>query len=127
VHLWNEWNQEYLQADFPRLLIRFEDQLFHGEKVMQLISNCSGIPLKEPYIYQWSESKLHGKSSNLISAISKYGKRQRMKVSWTKPDLEFAKAYLDPTLLRVFGYESEADRPRVSFLSHLELFRAWVG
>lgn len=127
VHVWNEWNREYLEADFPRLMVRFEDQLFHGEKVMQLISNCSGIPLHQPYVYQWRESKMHGASSNLVSALSKYGNSRGRHTPFDVKDLEYAKSVLDPSLMEIFGYQHEVHPPRVSHAYRKKLGSAWGG
>lgn len=127
VHVWNEWNQDYLEADFPRLMVRFEDQLFHGEKVMQLISNCSGIPLKQPFLYQWRKSKTHGDSSNFISALSKYGNVRARQLLLDAKDLEYAKSTLDPTLVQIFGYQHEVNPPHVSHAYRKKLGSVWGG
>ncbi|GAX28722.1 hypothetical protein FisN_25Lh228 [Fistulifera solaris] len=127
VHVWNEWNQEYLEADFPRLMIRFEDQLFHGEQVMQLISNCSGIPLSDPYVYQFKESKNHGASNNLVSAMSKYGNVRGRQLPFDVKDLEYAKSTLDSTLLQIFGYQHEVTPSGVSHAYRKKLGSAWGG
>lgn len=59
VHYWNAWYQSYVHADFPRLLIRFEDTLFHGQKVMKLVCECGGGELVSPnnHIYLLDEAK----------------------------------------------------------------------
>ena len=33
AHFWSEWYQQYIDADFPRIIVRFEDLLFYGEEV----------------------------------------------------------------------------------------------
>lgn len=127
VHVWNEWNRDYLEADFPRLMVRFEDQLFHGEKVMQLISQCAGVPLNEPYVYQWRESKKHGASSNLLSALSKYGNSRGRQTPLDVKDLEYAKLTLNPTLMEIFGYQHDVDPAHVSHAYRKKLGGAWGG
>lgn len=32
--LWSKWYRDWLDVDFPRLMIRFEDLLFHTESVV---------------------------------------------------------------------------------------------
>lgn len=127
VHVWNEWNREYFEADFPRLMVRFEDQLFHAEKVMQLISNCSGIPLDEPFVYQSRASKKHGESSNLLSALAKYGHTRGRHTPLDAKDMQYAKSTLDPTLMEIFGYSHEVYPPRVQHAYRQKLTGAWGG
>jgi hypothetical protein len=33
AHFWSEWYQLYMDADYPRVMVRFEDLLFYGEEV----------------------------------------------------------------------------------------------
>ena len=37
VHLWNDWYTEYLEASYPRLLVRFEDLIFYPQQTTNLI------------------------------------------------------------------------------------------
>jgi hypothetical protein len=39
---WNTWNGAYMDADFPRLIIRFEDLLLHAKAVITEICRCYG-------------------------------------------------------------------------------------
>jgi hypothetical protein len=34
-HFWSEWYQLYLDAEYPRIIVRFEDLLFYGEEVTE--------------------------------------------------------------------------------------------
>lgn len=34
-HFWSEWYKLYMDADFPRIMIRFEDLLFYGKEVTE--------------------------------------------------------------------------------------------
>jgi hypothetical protein len=35
AHFWSEWYRLYLEADFPRIMVRFEDMLFHAKEVIE--------------------------------------------------------------------------------------------
>lgn len=47
AHAWSEWYREYLDADFPRLMVRFEDLIFHAPAVLEKIRECVGAVWKE--------------------------------------------------------------------------------
>jgi hypothetical protein len=47
AHVWSEWYREYLDADFPRLIVRFEDLIFHAPAVLEQIRECVGAVWKE--------------------------------------------------------------------------------
>lgn len=52
VDVWNSWYREYYEATFPRLIIRFEDMLFHPEDVVEAIRDCvNGSWFQDEYIY----------------------------------------------------------------------------
>ena len=70
--LWSSWNRLYFDADFPRLMIRFEDTLFHAEEVMHHIKVCVGLPTGNPYRYNLGKSK-RTKGADFTSALAKYG------------------------------------------------------
>ena len=41
AHFWSEWYRLYLDADFPRIMVRFEDMLFHAKEVIERkFSHC---------------------------------------------------------------------------------------
>lgn len=109
--LWTAWYRSYLEADFPRLLIRFEDQLFHAEKVMQLISECSGLQLKQPFTHLLRMSKTHGSYSSFISALYKYGRVHGRQLGLWKTDLAHATQALDPQLMQIFQYKHQVHVP----------------
>ena len=56
--VWTEWYREYYDADFPRLMIRFEDLLFHTPEVLDQIRECAGAEWKEShFVFSTSPSK----------------------------------------------------------------------
>ena len=108
AHLWTDWYQQYLKADYPRLIVRFEDIIFRQKELMRQICTCAGaVPTEDAFSYvvgagKWGTS--HKGSSNLISAIVKYGSDQHRFDGMTKLDLKYASQYLDPDLMRFFQY-----------------------
>ena len=110
IQVWNEWNQQYLQADFPRLMIRYEDQLRHGPRVLQLIANCAGLDENDPeyknvgstFTYQAPMAKTHGQSTDLLAALQKLtGPRRSLLLH---EDLDYATSSLDQELMSLFHY-----------------------
>ena len=78
-------------------------------------------------------SKVHEGSSNLISAMIRYGKtdadqnvppEKRRTASLTVEDLEFAREHLDPNLMHIFQY-THPD-PSEGEISALKRFSYWL-
>jgi hypothetical protein len=116
AHLWSTWYREYVETDIPRLIIRFEDLLFHTEAIVDRIRECAGAQWKNggTFIYQTAPAKTHPyfsrfkAPSSLISAMIKYGqdsKGQRRTHSMTKDDMAYAERFLDKELLDMFHYQ----------------------
>jgi hypothetical protein len=42
AHYWTAWYQEYLSADYPRLIVRFEDLQFHAKEMVDIVCQCAG-------------------------------------------------------------------------------------
>jgi hypothetical protein len=49
VHFWSTWYNEYLQADYPRLMVRFEDLIFHQRQLISTICECVGAVAKQEH------------------------------------------------------------------------------
>ena len=110
----------YLDSDFPRLMVRFEDLLYHPEQVFDAIANCSGLLLTEQqqdgvvaairtrptFQYHSNAAKHHGTASHdMIQAMIKYGQERGRTKGFQAADLEFAKKHaLDADLMKVFHY-----------------------
>jgi hypothetical protein len=46
AHYWTAWYKEYLSADYPRLIVRFEDLQFHAKEMIDLVCRCAGAEAK---------------------------------------------------------------------------------
>ena len=51
VHFWNEWYKEYLDADFPRIIVRYEDLVFRPKETTKQVCECFGGTLNERFQY----------------------------------------------------------------------------
>jgi len=105
AHMWSEWHQQYVDADIPRLMIRFEDFLFHRERVLEQIAECAtGQAWGRHVKYRVASVKDHGDSSDLVTAVIKYGTSRGRYAGMDVEDLRFAKTALSPKLLKKFNY-----------------------
>ena len=106
---WSKWNQAYLDVDFPRLMVRFEDAIFHAEEVMKAIAECAGVERVEPHQYFAGQAKSHGLSSNFLGTLSKYGTAEGRFAGMRNEDLAFARSALSPSLMELFQYKNAPD------------------
>lgn len=114
---WNEYYEGYYKQDrFPRLMVRFEDLIFHPKEVVQAVCECAGGDLKHgrdglgfQYIVQSAKvTEGHGKDkTGYIDAMVRYGTdRYRWKSGgMTDEDRQFATDYLNRELMEQFGYQ----------------------
>jgi hypothetical protein len=100
--MWSVWNLGYLNADFPRIFVRFEDVLLHGEKIMAQVSECAGLPMTKPFVYQLNRAKHHGE--NFVTAIIKYMREDGRYDGMTRADLDYASNALSSDLMSSFHY-----------------------
>jgi hypothetical protein len=103
--LWTKWNRQYLEADYPRLIIRYEDTLFHAEKVMELLGQCAGLPTATPFRYRLAAGKDHGNSTDFVTAMAKYGTGSGRYAGLVPKDLKHARKTLDSELMSIFHYQ----------------------
>jgi len=112
AHVWSEWYSEYVESEFPRLIVRFEDLLFHPEYVVDQIRQCSGADWRsDRFVYSTSPVKTnvyfeqYKAQTGYVSAILKYGKDYGQRIrNMTDEDVEYAKDFLNSTIMQMFGY-----------------------
>lgn len=122
LHLWNDYYQEYLQAPFPRLIVRFEDLLFHPEEVTKTVCECAGgsMPKNGKFKYIVDSAKkganAHGKvRTGYTDALLKYGsEKHRYQNYHSSADLEFIRDNVDETLTKLMNYPP-SDPAKVAF------------
>eukprot|EP00934_Nitzschia_sp_Nitz4_P007521 Nitzschia sp. Nitz4//scaffold118_size93875//74617//76434//NITZ4_004800-RA/size93875-augustus-gene-0.46-mRNA-1//1//CDS//3329533760//7511//frame0 len=114
MHFYNDWYNMYMNATFPRLIVRYEDLIFRGKEVTQAICSCAGGVERNDrppgFRHVRESAKLgtaaHGKfKTNLIGALIRYGTDEHKADKMSPEDLEAAQAILDPTLMQSFAYE----------------------
>lgn len=89
--LWNDWHRPWLDTKNPRLMIRDEDILLHGEKVVTTVCHCLGGKTNEPF---------RNKAPAHLDKVSK-----RLE-GWDTEELKHAESALDIHLMNAFGYIS---------------------
>lgn len=47
AHYWTEWYKQYLNADYPRLIVRFEDLQFHAKEMIDIVCQCAGAVARD--------------------------------------------------------------------------------
>lgn len=110
VGLWNDWYDDYLAvSSFPRLIIRYEDLLFHLEEVMTEVCHCGGGTLinHENGIVLISENAKAGHnngSNGLLGAMLRYGFDDKRTETLSREDLKYAKDQLSMNLMNLFSY-----------------------
>ncbi|GKY92161.1 hypothetical protein MPSEU_000187400 [Mayamaea pseudoterrestris] len=106
--MWSEWYKLYVNATFPRLIIRFEDTLFHADQVMESIMDCIGRPLQKRVRNHLDASKHHGKSTDFLEALAKYGRADGRDAGLQAQDRVYAQTALDQEVMRMFHYPQVA-------------------
>ena len=110
AHLWNQWYGEWLDAPFPRLMVRFEDLIFHAEETVGEICKCGGGTLKKRFRYVEDSAKgqggPHAGSAGFLASLITYGNRTlRMEgILKESADVEYARKHLDGDLMDLIGY-----------------------
>eukprot|EP00571_Detonula_confervacea_P005772 CAMPEP_0172327566 /NCGR_PEP_ID=MMETSP1058-20130122/59901_1 /TAXON_ID=83371 /ORGANISM="Detonula confervacea, Strain CCMP 353" /LENGTH=452 /DNA_ID=CAMNT_0013044647 /DNA_START=153 /DNA_END=1511 /DNA_ORIENTATION=- len=130
-HLWNDWYGEYIynenaaknnektDAQFPRLVIRFEDIIYYPYEVTKQICTCAGGVLghrqddkdvaDDTFHYVVRSAKAgvgHGPASQrngLIDSWTKYGNGDP-KDAYSEEEVQIAKGVLDSFIMDTFGY-----------------------
>ena len=104
--LWSEWNRLYFDADFPRLMIRFEDTLYHAEQVMHQIKQCIGmdVPSNQVFHYQVDKAKTGRLAVDFAVALTRYGTPQGRFKGLESADRIYLQTALDPILMNAFHY-----------------------
>ena len=114
VHFWNEWYQDYFNAPFPRLLVRFEDLIYHPRMVVKQVCECAGGKLRPKFTYIVNSAKkgtqAHGNvRTSYLDALSRYGTKQGRYKGFRPVDLDYVKKHLNSSLMHNLGYPFHQD------------------
>jgi hypothetical protein len=110
IDMWNVWNKEWYNVSFPRLMVRFEDLLFHAENVVSQVCQCGGGTMARDFRYVEDSAKgdrgPHAGSAGFLASLVTYGNSTlRMKGILTDgADVEYTRGHLDKDLVEMFGY-----------------------
>ena len=110
VDLWNTWYQQWQDAKFPRLMVRFEDLMFHAEETVSQVCTCGGGTMKRKFRYVEDSAKgqfgPHEGSAGFLASMVTYGNSTlRMKgILKETADLDYARKHLSKDLMDTFGY-----------------------
>ena len=114
AHLWSDWNRQYYDASFARLMVRFEDLLFRPKEVVERVCRCAGGTLrhnnhKHAFRYTVESAKFgpgHGNTpTSLVGAMIRYGHGIHRKHNLTTQDRLAARQTLDTELMHAFQYQ----------------------
>ena len=107
LHVWNEYYNEYLKADFPRIIVRLEDMLLRPREVVAKIAECAGaaVAAEANFTVHSGSAKKHGQPSDLRTAIAKSANATDRVVGFTPEDLRYAARHLDDELMKIFHYQ----------------------
>ena len=118
IHHWNEYYTQYLHqpnlenaTKFPRVIVRYEDVIFHPMEVMKQVCNCAGGMLyDENQLKYVVTSAKHGAAhgthkTNYIDSIIKYGTNKHRYENMTTADLTYLQTHIDEELMTLFNYQ----------------------
>lgn len=113
VGLWNDWYGDYKAiTHYPRLMIRYEDLLFHLQEVVTKVCHCGGgkiIHANGTVSIQSDSAKgskgAHEGANGLLSAVMQYGNSETRVKGFSVGDLEYAETMLRSDLMEEFGYK----------------------
>lgn len=103
--MYSDWYLQYFHADYPRLMIRFEDILYHQEDVIRKIQQCIGMNTSKPFIFQTRSAKWHGDPTDFTTALQKYVTESLRSRGLNHDDRQYAREKLHPDLMRTFQYK----------------------
>ena len=109
AEFWNDWYRPYTEALFPRLMVRYEDLLYHPRTVVQQACECAGGKLKARFEYITKSAKKglggHGKErTSYLDALIRYGSEQGRYKGFSSADLDYLATHLDRTMMQNMGY-----------------------
>lgn len=107
LHLWNDFYRQYYDADFPRLIVRFEDCMYLFPQVLKEIQHCvNGYSKTNTTEQKLDNGKDHGGRSNLWSALRKNSDPEgRLQKISSHSEFDYARNVLDSTMMEAFNYQ----------------------
>jgi hypothetical protein len=109
IDLWNTWYGDWMNVTFPRLVVRFEDLLFHAEAVVEQICECGGGKIYNMTDFKYSvdsakQGAAHKGANGLVKSIVKYSDKSKRVKSFASEDLEYATKTVKMDIMDIFNY-----------------------
>jgi hypothetical protein len=111
IHHWNDFNATCMNVTFPRVIVRFEDLIFHPRSVIETVCTCADGELIDPSHFRYivNSAKVgeqHGQiRTGYVDAIILYGRGdQRWLGTMTDADRNYATQHLNHQLMDLFEY-----------------------
>lgn len=113
AHLWNDWYAKYWKdADFPYVMVRFEDIIFHPKNVTTQLCECAGGKIIDDQPFQYivdtaKEGPGHGRlreRTGMVAAWIKYSQPLAPDGGFSGVDYQKSKEFLDQDLMDIFHY-----------------------
>jgi len=105
--MWSTYYMQYYKANYPRLIVRFEDVLYRLEEVVNVVRDCVGMePTDTPFRYKLGRPKFHGDPTDILVALKKYASDNDRYDGLTDDDRRYASKALNSILMRKFHYPS---------------------
>mmetsp|Transcript_5754 Transcript_5754/g.8461 ORF Transcript_5754/g.8461 Transcript_5754/m.8461 type:complete len:180 (+) Transcript_5754:687-1226(+) len=114
IGLWNDYNKLYDEATYPRLIVRYEDLLFHPDYVISEVCKCAGGRVlaedERRYITDNAKAgqKIHEGASDLLSAVMRYGDEAKRVEGFTDEERSYAERALNKDLVDKFDYKVDS-------------------
>lgn len=112
VDFWNTWYGDWMSRkdDFPYLVVRFEDLLFHAEEVIRKVCECGAGEIKDPDGFRYKArsakgGRAHTGSNDLVGAMTRYGNSEIRRENFLGEDLIYAQNNLDAQLMKKLNYK----------------------
>ena len=114
--MWNDWNIEYLttgvkggEKDFPRVMVRYEDLLYHPVEVVTKLCKCLEGETRKDFVLISEPAKgnegVHEGSHGYQDAFLRHLDELQRLDNYGTQDLDYAKQSLDENLIKLFGYK----------------------
>jgi hypothetical protein len=131
AHMWNDWYLDYVQAEFPRIMIRMEDLVFHTRNVTEQICTCAGGRLRNTTFHYIKKSAKEGElhefqyETTMLDAMIRYGSatHQDRTRGMTRQDMEYAQGVISKDLMNIFDYQY----PQIENEGATRTSRGWMS
>ena len=111
AHMWNDWYHDYLNASFPRVMVRYEDLLFYAQEVTTAVCTCFGGKRKSTkrfhhIAHSAKIGTIHLNKTSLVDNMIRFVQQTQADRSkgMTQQDLQFARDSLAVDLMTIFAY-----------------------